>query len=455
MRCIFSYQMFYFCHRAEGGAVQGELPTMTKSSLTTPSAPDFPAVQPARSPRGYVPAFAGATFGVMLALLTPALVTLAFKLQHITATPAEAATAMGMVTGVGALFALITNPLAGRLSDRTAHRWGMRRPWLVGGVLVGLVAFTVIGVAPSVWLVMIAWCVAQAAMNAVLAAANATVPDQVPVARRGMVSGVVGLAGPVGMLAGTALVNVLDTDVARFAVPALVAAVTVLAFSWVLQDRVLPHRPTTPYTLKEFLGSFVFNPAKHPDFAWTWLTKFLVMFGYAGVATFLPFYLTQEFELAEKEAISAVLISNIAFMGAMALSGPVGGILSDKIGKRRPFVAAAGLVMVVGLVVLAFAPDVTTVIIGQAIIGLGTGSFMSVDLALATQVLPDPDDTAKDLGVLNIANALPQSIAPSIAPLIIAAGAGTAIGGYATFYLFGAVVALAGAVLVYRIKGVK
>ena len=140
----------------------------------------------------------------------------------------------------------------------------------------------------------------------------------------------------------------------------------------------------------------------------------------------------------------------------MAISGPVGGILSDKIGKRRPFVAIAG----VDHGRRPRDPRVRAVaspssLVAQAIIGLGAGSFMSVDLALATEVLPNPDDTAKDLGVLNIANALPQSIAPAIAPAIIAIGATTPLGGYTTWYLFGALVALAGAVLVYRIKGVK
>ncbi|MET0854392.1 MAG: MFS transporter, partial [Microterricola sp.] len=119
------------------------------------------------------------------------------------------------------------------------------------------------------------------------------------------------------------------------------------------------------------------------------------------------------------------------------------------------FVAVAGGIMAIGLVVLAFAPSIEMVILAQTIIGFGAGSFMSVDTALATQVLPNQNDTAKDLGVLNMANALPQSIAPAIAPAIIAFGATTALGGYTTFYLFGAVVALAGAILVYRIKGVK
>lgn len=414
-----------------------------------------PGTTPARTPRGYLPGLAAMNFGVYLALLTPVLVSMAFKVQHISDSPEAATGNLGLILGVGALFALIANPLAGRLSDRTTSRWGMRRPWILGGTIVGVGAFALIGVATSVWVVLIAWCLVQASMNAVLAAANATLPDQVPQSGRGKVSGIVGLTTPLGILAGNFLVSFLSDDFARFVVPALIALALAVLFVLVLKDRRLAVKPAQRFTVGQFFGSFVFNPAKHPDFGWTWLTKFLVMFGYAGIATFLPFYLTEKFGLDEQGAIGIILLANLASMAAMAISGPIGGILSDKIGKRRPFVAIAGVIMVVGLVILAFAPDVTTVIIAQAIIGLGAGSFLSVDLALATEVLPNPADTAKDLGVLNIANALPQSIAPAIAPAIIALGATTALGGYTVYYLFGALVSLAGAVLVYRIKGVK
>lgn len=414
-----------------------------------------PGTTPAKTPRGYTPGLAAVNFGVYLALLTPVMVSMAFKVQHISATPEQATANLGLVMGVGALFALIANPLAGRLSDRTTSRWGMRRPWILGGTLVGLGGFALIGLAGSIWVVLIAWCLVQAAMNAVLAAANATLPDQVPTNARGKVSGIVGITTPIGILAGTFLVTFLHDDFARFFVPALIATVLSVLFVLVLKDRRLDGKPAQRFTAGQFFGSFVFNPVKHPDFGWTWLTKFLVMFGYAGIATFLPFYLTEKFQLDEQAAISTILLANLASMAAMMISAPIGGILSDRIGKRRPFVAIAGIVMVVGLVLLAFAPDLTTLIVAQAIIGFGAGSFMSVDLALATQVLPNPADTAKDLGVLNIANALPQSIAPAIAPAIIAFGATTALGGYTTYYLFGALVALAGAVLVYRIKGVK
>ena len=438
----------------------------TTSPDTRPTPPDLPAAPaasrstapegaPERAPRGYAPALAGANFGVYLALLTPVLVSMAFKIQHLTATDSEASSQLGLVLGVGAFFALVANPLVGRLSDRTTSRWGMRRPWILGGAVVGLGSFALIGAATSVWVVLLGWCLAQTAMNALLAAANATLPDQVPVEGRGKVSGIIGITTPIGILAGSFLMNLISSDFLRFLVPALIATVLATVFVARLKDRVLTETPAQRFTARQFFGSFVFDPRKHPDFGWTWLTKFLIFFGYAGVATYLPYYLQDDFGLSEDKAISTILVANIASMAGMMISSPLGGILSDRLGRRRPFVMIAGLVMVVGLVVLAFAPNIGTLVLAQAIIGLGAGSFLSVDLALATQVLPNPDDTAKDLGVLNIANALPQSIAPAIAPAILAVGNAVGLGGYTFWYLVGAVVALAGAVLVYRIKGVK
>lgn len=432
-----------------------ELSPAATAAYTGTTGIKTPGTTPARTPRGYTPGLAAVNFGVLLALLTPVLVSMAFKVQHLSASTEEATGQLGLILGVGALFALVANPLAGRLSDRTSSRFGMRRPWILGGSIVGVGSFVLVGAATSIWVVLVGWCLAQASFNAVLAAANATLPDQVPTASRGKVSGIVGATTPLAILGGSFLINFIGDDLLRFAVPGLLALVLCVVFVLVLKDRRLTEKPRQRFTVGQFFGAFVFNPRTHPDFGWTWLTKFFVMFGYAGIATFLPFYLTEKFGLSEQGAISTILLANLASTVAMVVSSPIGGFLSDRLGKRRPFVAAAGLIMVVGLVTLAFAPSIAMVIVAQAIIGLGAGAFFSVDLALATQVLPSADDTAKDLGVLNIANALPQSIAPAIAPSIIAIGTATAIGGYSVWYLFGAFIALLGAVLVYRIKGVK
>lgn len=158
--------------------------------------------------------------------------------------------------------------------------------------------------------------------NAALAAVNATLPDQVPPERRGFASGLVGIGIPLAILAGSLIANVVASDVTRFVAPAALALMLSLLFAIVLEDRVRPTEPAEAFGLSEFFGSFVFNPRRHPDFAWTWLTKFLVMFGYAGIATYLPYFLQSTFGLTESEVISVVVAANVASMGPSLGSAP-------------------------------------------------------------------------------------------------------------------------------------
>jgi MFS family permease len=83
------------------------------------------------------------------------------------------------------------------------------------------------------------------------------------------------------------------------------------------------------------------------------------------------------------------------------------------------------------------------------VLGLGFGVFVAVDYALLTEVLPDLDDSGRDLGIINIASALPQVVAPVIAALVV-----SSLGGYPVLYLLAAGVTVAGALLVNRIRGV-
>lgn len=408
-----------------------------------------------RAARGYTVFLGLAMVGICIAVITPVMASMTYKLQHITSDATTAATQLGIILGIGALFALVTNPLVGRLSDRTTSRFGMRRPWIIGGSVVGLAALVGIGLAPNALVVGIFWCAAQMALNASLAALTATVADQVPVAQRGRVSGIVGLSIPLSIVTGTALVSVLPTDVLRFGVPGAIAVLVTAVFACFLRDRVLTEKPREPLGLRQIVGAFAFSPRRHPDFGWTWLSKFLVMFGYAGIATFFPLFLAERFALDEGAALQVIVVANLISTVATVAASPLAGWLSDRLRRRRVFVAAAGVVMVFGLVLLAFAPSIAVVFVAQGVIGMGAGSFTAVDLALGTEVLPNKEDTAKDIGVLTAANSLPQSIAPAIAPLVIGLGSMTAIGGYPTWYLFGALVALSGAVVVYRVRGVR
>ena len=118
---------------------------------------------------------------------------------------------------------------------------------------------------------------------------------------------------------------------------------------------------------------------------------------------------------------------------------------------RRTFVLAASVVYGVAMFVIAIASDFNGFLVGMAIGGLGFGIYVAVDLALVVDVLPDKDNAAKDLGVFNMAGALPFSIAPGIAPAILAIGGGS----YGVLYAVAGVCAIVGAVTILPVKRVR
>jgi len=409
---------------------------------------DPTALSPPAAPRTS-PAVFGATMplaglGLNLALLTPVVVTLALKVEAVA--PASKERDLGLVLGVGALLALLSNPLAGRLSDRTTSRAGRRRPWLLAGAALGAAGLLVVALAGNVLLIGVGWCIAQIAYNGALAAHSATLPDQVPPSRRGAISGLVGITTLLSVVAGTLLTAVLSSDLARFLVPAAIALVFVAVFAAVLQDRPATRRP--PLTARGFFGSFVFDPRRHPDFGWAWLTRFTFVFAAATGLTYLPYFLSDRLGIPTADVPARVAVATVLAAVATVATSVAGGVLSDRIGRRKPFVVVAGLVAMVGLVVVALSGSFTQLLIGEVVLGLGTGCFYAVDLALITEVLPSAEDAGKDLGVINMANALPQSLAPAVAPVFLA------IGGYPLLFIAGAVVGIVGALLVTRIRSV-
>ncbi|GAA2574117.1 MFS transporter [Actinomadura fulvescens] len=418
---------------------------MRKVPDASAGAPDTPAA----SPRGFAGLLAVANMGLWISLIPPVLVTLQLRLEELD--PAAKERNAGIVLGVGAFLALVGNPLAGRLSDRTASRFGRRRPWLVGGMAAGTAGLAVVALVPSLPVILAGWCLAQLSFNATLAALAATIPDQVPAERRGSMSGVLGLTQIIAIIAGVGLVAALPGLAAKFLVPAVLGTVLVAVFALLLPDRRLSE-PAAPFSLREFAGTFWVSPRRHPDFGYAWLTRFLVSFGVFAPLTYLAFFLPDRAGVAEDDVDETVALLVVIGLGCTAITSVLGGWLSDRAGRRKPFVIGSGAVLAAGIGLLAPATALPQVIVAQIVLGVAGGMFLAVDMALITQVLPDPDTAAKDLGVINIANTLPQSLAPAVGSLFLGLGGGE---NYPAFYAFAALCALAGAVFVTRIKGVR
>ena len=391
-----------------------------------------------------------ALFALFLALLPPVIVAMALKVNEVTSTADEAAAALGLILGLGALAAMVINPLVGRLSDRTGGRFGMRRPWIIGGVVLGYLALVIVATSTSVPMLVLGWMLAQIGFNSALAALMAIMPDQVPSRRRGLVAGAIGMSQYVALVAGTFIVQLFTMTAQQVLVPATIGVAIVIVFTLVFKDRVLEHKPSDSIGLLSLLGSFVFNPRKNPDLAWAWLTRFLMYGAQATASTYLTFFLINDLGMPQAEAATGVFVATLANAVGVLSTTFIAGYLSDKLGRRKMFVFIAGIVAIIGLVVIALAPTLAVVIIGQFIIGAGMGAFAAVDLALIADVLPTDEDNGKDLGVVNIAQALPQSLVPVAAPGVIAL-----TGGYAGLFITGAVVGLLGALSITRVRGVK
>src|SRR5580765_4296894 len=155
--------------------------------------PESPAAH--RVGWGFISLYTLAYISTSLLFIAPLLVTLALKVNSLVGID-RAPDSLALVAGVGALLAMVANPFFGRMSDRTSSRLGMRRPWMVVGLLGGSLGIGIVAVAPTIPVVLAGWCTAQLFFNALLAAMVAVLPDQVPTAQRGLVSGVLGVCLP-------------------------------------------------------------------------------------------------------------------------------------------------------------------------------------------------------------------------------------------------------------------
>jgi len=399
---------------------------------------------------GFISLFTLAFMSTNLLFLPPLLVTLPLKISGLVGIK-EAPDSLALVAGIGALVSMVANPFFGRMSDRTSSRLGMRRPWMVIGLVGGSIGLLLVALAPNIPIVLVGWCVTQLFFNALLAALIAVLPDQVSPTQRGLVSGVLGICLPTAAVSGTFLVRLVSgSQLATFLVPCGVAGFFILLFAVVLQDRRLSVADRPIWSLREFASTFYVAPWAYPDFAWAFVSRFLFILAYAFLATYQAYYLLDKLGSARADVPQQIFLGTLTSSVVVIAASLIGGRLSDRTGRRKIFVFTASIVYGLAMFVIAIASTFNGFLVGMAIGGLGLGLYLAVDLALVVDVLPAKDRVAKDLGVLNMAAALPFSIAPAIAPAILAIG-----GGYGALYAVAGVCAVIGAVAILRVRGVR
>ncbi|MBA8957378.1 MFS family permease [Actinomadura namibiensis] len=409
-----------------------------------------PSENPPRVGAWAITVYALTMFGFQLTLLLPALFSLAYKVQLID--PANKDASLGFVIGLGGLFSLLVSLPAGVLSDGTRLGWGRRRPFLVAGLVLSALGALIIAVAPTVMVMLFGYLVTAVATATIGTAINPFLAEQVPVEQRGTVGALSGVAAAFAGVGSTLLGSFLTGSIyLLFLTPVAVLGVMTLLYLLVIPDRPAPEDVRVGSILDVFRNMW-FNPLKHPDFALVWVGKFCLSFGSTFFSTY-QLYLVQDRlgyapEQAGRQLAAVGGLSLLALVGCSI----AGGTLSDRFKRRKPFIYLATGLIVAGLAVAASASSILFFAVGGVLLSAGTGVFTSVDLALASEVLPEKDKAGKYMSIYYLSSTVVGGLAPLLAPVILGLGDG---GSYGVLLLSGAILGLGAALTTANIRGVR
>ena len=443
--------------RSTGAPVSGELAAESQRLSTglaisaelaaeaVETARETPVVTPLR--KGYLALLVISYFAVYVAWIAPTAFSLAIRVDQID--PAGRNSAIALAVGIPSLIVLVTGPLVGVASDRTRLRLGRRRTWMLAGMVTGLIGSVLVGLAATIPLLIAAWTVAFIGYTATGAMFVTHLGDRVPQEQQGRVAGFTGAVTQVAPVVGVALAGAFAQDpVAMFAAPAAVAFVLGLVFVIAMKDGPAP-ADVPKVSAATVLQGYWFNPRRHPDFAWVWLSRCLIFLALSFMSLYTVFLLGER--LAFDSAAIAGLVATVGGLGLIAaIIGALGsGVLSDRLKRRKPFIVLGALLLAAGLLTVATVQSVPQFIVGTLVAVFGVGIFGAIDQAIGLDTLPkDQGQNGRFIGIFNLANQLAQGVGPFLAAGIVALGAGN----YTWVYVVAAALAVAGGLLILPVR---
>ncbi len=322
---------------------------------------------------------------------------------------------MSWLTASGALLASVIQPVIGALSDRSLHPSGRRRPYMVVGVLGTMAALVAMGLAPGFALFLLFYLFLQVFANLASAPYQALIPDVVLFEQRGVASGYMGLMSQAAIIGGVLLPTFFSVRLTFDVLAALQLLGLIVTLVGVPEVPLTDHSPS--WHFRAFLKAFWIPPRQHADWWWVFLTRLLVMLGFSTLEYYLYYYL--HFVQHLKNPNPMLDQALIAVTLASLLSVLTAGWLSDRFQRRKIMVSLGGLVMGAAALGFVFTKSLTMVTIFALMFGLGYGTYLSTDWALAVDVLPPTNNAAKDMGLWSISQTVAQTAATALAGVFL------------------------------------
>ncbi len=361
----------------------------------------------------------------------------------------------GICAGISSFALVVLSPLGGFIADRTYVSFGRRRFWMLAGSFLGCLCMYLFANSSSIAMLATTWIFAQFFYGMVTTSCFSVIPEQIEQERFGRVSGMVGASAPAFVMLGSMVV------MGYFSAVPVHDKVLMIAVAQLLGGILAALLINEPASIKPKFedndglktkqkGSFYPSFRRYPEYTWALLTKLFINFTNAGLSMATLFYIAR-FAMDEKSIfeLNALTSSGIALMVG---SGLLGGYLSDKFQRQKPFVIIAALITGSCMVAFAFSHNITLVIIANFIFNFGFGMYNAVDNALVNRILPSKENYAKDLSIMNVTTQLSSSLVNFVAPSVIGFGA-MLLGddGYTFFFLTLAAFSILSALLIFPI----
>jgi MFS family permease len=305
----------------------------------------------------------------------------------------------------GAVAASLSNILFGWLSDRSVANGGGRRRWVTGGVVATAASYALSASAETPLGIVVAIVVFQCAVNLLLSPLLAIMAEEIPDAQKGVAAGLLALGSPLASAVSTLLVTVaMLGEGMRFAIVPLVTAACVLPLllsrahsvpaAVAPPDRRIPRR----------------------DLAIAWTARLLVQVAGSVLSLYLLYYLESVSPQTPRHALAerAGHLLMIAFAVPLPIAIVIGK-LSDRTGRRKPFLLASATVAASGVLGMGWATGWTAAALAFCAYASGSAVFLALHSAFAMQLLPSPEHRGRDLGLLNLTNTLPGLLGPLLA----------------------------------------
>lgn len=351
------------------------------------------------------------------------------------------------VSTAAALAATCSTIVTGALSDRTRTRYGRRKPWILGGAIVGATSLTFMTVAYNFAVVVICFCGFQIGLTAMAAALAALLPDRVEAGLLGRASSMGGLGNLLGTaLAGFAAAAYIDVPRVGMAVIPWLMVVAAVVICWTLPTEPSPP-PAGTWTMSALLASM--RPPADRDFWLAFLGRLTFLMSLLTVVAYQLYLLTDYFHLPKGEAARTIAHGGLILAAGAGIAAIVSGPLSDRLRRRKPFVATACLVGASGTALPLAYPTLSIYLVYVAVVALAYGTFISVDQALMVEVLPTATNNARDLGFLAAASTAPGVLAPTFAGVLVSGI------GYPALFVGGIACALVSACSLLAIRRVR